>query len=257
MLEQNKDIYQQTADAIIPDWRDRNKNELIISACNCTNKHERDGYISAIMLKYWNKLDSYYYKCRLVTSPEDIHTWLVIAVMYAIERKPWEDPNQSIYGDPNGPDKVINRIIESKRLTFYQQLNRYKRKINGAITSLDTLMEEYKDVFAPSYNEDYSVEYHTLIINYFNTKDYFMAFFIDAIMYEDVMDNNGVSQRKLSSHLRNLDDEYCKYFAQKYMIPLDKVKQSVPYVNNISSYNLKNKIEYSLIRLRHTLKEGV
>lgn len=256
MLEQNKEIYQQTADSLIPDWRKQNKNDLIIQASNCTDSRLKDAYISAIMLRYWNKLDSYYYKCRLVTTPEDIHTWLVIAVMYAIDRKPWEDPAQAIYGDPNGPDKVINRIVESKRLTFYQQLNRYKRKINGGITSLDTLMDEYKDVFAPSYNEDFSVEYETLVVHYFNVKDYFMSFLIDAIMYEDVMDENGLSKRKFSAHLRNIDDLYCEVFAERYNLPLDKVKQSVTYVNNISSYNLKNKIEYSLIRLKNAIKEG-
>lgn len=256
MLEQNKEIYQQTADSLVPNWRTIDKNELIISASNCTDKRLRDGYIAAIMLRYWNKIDSYYYKCRLVTTPEDIHTWLVIAVMYAIDRKPWENPEQAIYGDPNGPDKVINRIVESKRLTFYQQLNRYKRKINGGITSLDTLVEEYKDVFAPTYNDDYSVEYDNMVVNYFNVKDYFMSFFIDAMLYEDVMDNNGLSKRKLASHLKNLDEEYCKIFAERYNLSLDKVKLAITYVNNISSYNLKNKVEYSLIRLKNALKEG-
>ena len=81
----------------------------------------KDAYIAAIMLRYWNKLDSYYYKCKLVITPEEVHTWLTIAVMYAINKKPWENPKMGIYNDETGPDKVINRIIESKRLTFYQQ----------------------------------------------------------------------------------------------------------------------------------------
>ena len=256
MLNENRMIYQELADSLLPDWKKKTKNELVIEAGKCENESLKNAYIAAIMLKYWNKLDNYYYKCKLVTTPEDIHSWLVMAVTYAVDEKPWEDPKQSIYGDPNGPDKVINRIIESKRLTFYQQLNRHKRKINSAIISLDTLTEEYKDVFAPSYHESYNVEYDTLVINYFNLKDYFMSFLIDAIMYEDVMDNKGLSRRKLSSHLRNINDEYCEVFADRYNLPIDKVKQSIVYVNNISSYNLKNKVEYSLIKLKNVIKEG-
>ena len=257
MLNENKLIYQELADSLIPDWKEKDKNQLVIEAGNCTDTRLKDAYIAAIMVKYWNKLDNYYYKCKLVTTPEDIHTWLVMAVTYAVDEKPWEDPNQSIYGDKNGPDKVINRIIESKRLTFYQQLNRYKRRINSAIISLDSLVDEYKDVFAPSYSDGNNIEYDTLVIHYFNVKDYFMAFLIDAIMYEDVMDDKGLSKRKFSSHLRNLDDIFCETFSSRYKLPFEDVKNSITYVNNLSNYNLKNKIEYNLIKLKNVMKEGV
>ena len=257
MLEENKRIYESKANTIVPDWKSRNKNDLIISASECTDERLKDGYIAAIMLKYWSKIDSYYYKCKLVTTPEDIHSWLVTAVLYALKHKPWENPKYTVYKDENGPDKVINRIIESKRLTFYQQLNRYKRKINSAITSLDSLVEDYKDVFVPSYNDSSNVECNNLVCMYFDKKDYFMAFMLDAIFYEDVMSKDGLNKRRLSVHIKNIDDIYCNIFADRYDIPLNKVTFAAPYVTNMSSYNMKNKIEYNLIKLKSIIGEGV
>lgn len=256
MLEQNKEIYQESADNLIPNWKTMNKNELIINAANCTDERLKNGYVAAIMLRYWNKLDSYYYKCKLVTTPEDIHTWLIKSVMYALERKPWEDPKSSIYNDPNGPDKVINRFIESRRLTFYQQLNRYKRKISSMSTSLDSLTDDYKDIFTPTYEESVDCEYDDFVISYFKKKDYFLAFLVDAIIYEDVLDSKGLNRRKFSSHLKNIDEFYCTIFASRYNLKLEDVLYSLQFINNYSSYQLKNKIEYNLIRLKSIISKG-
>ena len=253
MLEENKHIYEQVANAVIPDWKKRDKNDLIRDACNCTNPYEKDAYVSAIMLRYWNKLDSYYYKCKLVVSPEDVHGWLVTAVMYALDRQPWNDPKMGIYQDVNGPDKVINRVVESKRLTFYQQLNRYKRKINSAILSLDTLAEDFKDMVSPTYNDEYIFELHELVINNFKLKEYLAAFIIDAILYADVVTDN-LDYRRLMSHLRSLDDDFCIMFSDRYELNLDEVREAITYVVKLSSNVMKRKIEYNVIKLRDLLK---
>ena len=256
MLEGNKRIYEATAKSLIPDWEDINKNELIIRASKCEDESMRDAYIAAIMLRYWSKMERYYYKCQLVTSPEDIHTWVTMAVLYALENKPWENPDSSVYQDPNGPDKVMNIYIESRRLTFYQQLNRYKRKINSAIGSLDSLVDDFKDVFMPTYNDEYDFVYNQIVADYFTKKDYFIAFMMDAILYEDVMSDGLLNRRKLASHIRNIDDEFCKIFAERYNIPLDYVKYSTQFVTKLSSYNMNKKIEYGLARLEKVIKEG-
>ena len=255
MLEENKQLYKEVADNVIPDWEKINKNELIRLASKCENKRLKDGYFSAIMLKYWNKIDSYYYKCRLVTTPEDIHQWLSDAILYAIERTPWEDPSMNIYEDPNGPDKVINRIVESTRLTFYQQLNRYKRKINSNLMSLDSLSDDYKDLFSPIYRDNYDFEVHEFIIKSFNKQDYLLSFIIDAIIYEDVF-KGGIEIRKVIHHLKRLDDTFAKNFAERYNLDYEKVKESLQYVVKLSPLMLRKKIHYNLIKLKEELKEG-
>lgn len=256
MLEGNKRIYEEAANSLIPGWKDMNKNDLIREGVKCTDKQLKDAYIAAIMLKYWSKMERYYYKCQLVTSPEDIHTWVTKAVIYAFDERPWEKPESSLYGDPNGPDKVMNIFIESRRLTFYQQLNRYKRKINSAITSLDTLVDEYKDVFMPSYDDNYDFVYNQIVMNYFDKEEYFMAFMLDAILYEDVMTDGNLNKRKLSSHIRNIDEFNCEIFATRYNRPLEEVIEASNSVTGLSSYLMKNNIEYNLLRLKKVIEEG-
>lgn len=254
MLDEIKNIYQETADTHLPNWREIDRNDLIRTTANLTNGPLKDGYISAIMLTYWNKINKYYHKCNMVASQEDVHSWLVIALTYALENKPWENPDSSIYNDKNGPDKVINTAMESRRLTFYQQLNRYNRKINSDLLSLDTLTEAYNDVFVPISYDIYDFEMMEYVIDYFNKKDYFMSFMIDAIIYEDILTPT-LNIKRLGSHFRHLDETFFKRFSEMYNIPVDKVRNAASYVNNLSSYKFKNKVEYSLILLKNQFKD--
>lgn len=256
MLEGTRNIYEKCADSLLPNWKDIDKNDLIREACKYPNGPKKDAYVSAIMLVYWNKIQQFYYKCKLVTTPEEIHTWLTIAVMYAIRRQPWNDPKSTIYNDPNGPDKVINRVMSSHRLTFYQQLNRYKRRINSVILSLDTLTDDFKDVFIPEVDDNYAFEHEELVLEFFNKKDYFMAFIIDAIYYEGVVKDT-LDTKKLLYHLNHLDDIFFSRFSQTYDIKLDIVKDAASYITNITSYKMKSKLEYNLLRLKQILKERI
>lgn len=249
MLEEAKKIYQQTADLYAKNWRNFNKNQLVLLALENKDNETYDGYISAIVLKYWNKMMKYYYKCRLVISPEDAHTWLVQAVMYAIEHHPWTDENSSIYNDKNGPDKVINRVMESKRLTFYQQLNRYNRKINSAILSLDVLTEEYLDSVTPTHYDEYDAYVDEFILKYYKDKEYFYAFMLDAIVYVGVSPEYP-DHKKLVTYLKNLNASDVLRFCRRYGLEKSNVERAITYVNRLSRTKLKNKVNNSLSELK-------
>jgi hypothetical protein len=255
MLEGIRSIYEKVATNLLPDWKDIDKNDLIRKACEYENGPYKDAYVAAIMLKYWNKIPQFYYKCKLVTTPEDVHTWLTTAVMYALNKQPWNNPESTIYNDPNGPDKVVNRGMESRRVTFYQQLNRFNRRINSDILSLDTLVEDYKDVFIPESSDSYAFEHEELVQQFFNKKDYFMAFMIDAIFYEGVVTDT-LNKKKLLTHLRHLDKNFFKRFSKTYNIPTEDVQKAATYVTQVSAYKMKTKIEYNLLRLKKVIQEG-
>ena len=97
MLDEYKKLYEEVATAGLPEWKTINKNDLIKTASYLENGYLKDSYVAAIMLNYWNKIGKFYSKCKLVTSPEDIHTWLTISVLYALDHKPWESEKSSIY----------------------------------------------------------------------------------------------------------------------------------------------------------------
>ena len=253
MLEEIKEIYEESANLHVDSWRTLNKNDLI--RCAVENKHTRyfDGYISSIMLRYWGKMNAYYHKCKLVATPEDVHMWMTQAVMYAVDNHPWDNPKSSIYKDKNGPDKVINKVFESKRLTFYQQLNRYNRKINSAILSLDSLSEDMMDTYTPMCEDEHTFIMDDLIIRAFEVKDYFFAFLVDAIVNERI--KAGGRHKKLVTHLKNLSS-HCEVFASRYDLNIDIVQKASTYITRMSRTDLIRKINITLSEMKRDIRRG-
>ena len=241
MLEATKADYINTANLLVPNWKSINKNKLVILAIENMNTSSYDGYIAALMLKYWGKLSSYCNKCKLVATPEDVHTWLVKAVMYAIERHPWTNENSSIYNDKNGPDKVINRVMESKRLTFYQQLNRYNRKINSLLLSIESLSEDWADANTPTSEDEHTSFLDDLVIHYFDMKDYFYAFILDALIYENY--SLHTHTKRLVTHMLSINESYCDIFAGRYNIDINRVIRASSYITRMNRINLNIRIE--------------
>lgn len=251
MLEDIKNSYIECADLLVPDWKSMSKNALAFEAVDKRDTQYFDGYVSALMIKYWGKMIAYYHKSKLVTTPEDVHTWLVNAIMYALDKHPWTNPKSSIYQDKNGPDKVVNRVIESRRKTFYQQLNRYNRKINSTMLSLDALSEDMLDTYTPMCEDEHNFIVDDLIIKAFNVKDYFVAFLVDAIIFEGY--KVGGRHKKLVTHLKHLDS-HCDVFASRYELDIEIVKKSITYINKLSRSELIRKINYTLSNLKRAIK---
>jgi hypothetical protein len=256
VLEEYKKIYREIADIAVPNWETINKNELIREAIVNKNSESFDGYMSAIILKYWNKMCSYYYKCRLVITPEDAHAWVVQSILYAIENQPWTKEDSSIYNDKNGPDKVVTRYLECLRLTFYQQLNRYNRKVNSLALSLENLAEDYLDAYTPKIEEDSRLLYKDMIENYFNKKEYIKSFILDIILYDYDMNKN-FSRKRLVTMLRSLDNSYYKIFSKRYNIEETKVQNAVQKTKKLTLHKLKNLTELILIQLKEDLGEVI
>jgi hypothetical protein len=251
MLEEIKRIYEDSASLYVNDWKSMNKNDLIRSAIENVHTSHFDSYISAIMLRYWGKMTAYYHKCKLVATPEDVHMWMTQAVMYAVDNHPWDDPKSSIYKDKNGPDKVINRVFESRRLTFYQQLNRYNRKINSVILSLESLTEDMLDTYTPMCEDEHTFIMDDLIIRAFKEKDYFFAFLVDAIVTEGY--RVGGKNKKLVTHLRNLE-KHCDIFAGRYDLNINAVQRATTYITRLNRSTIGYKIITTLNDIKRKLE---
>jgi hypothetical protein len=254
VLRENKLIYEEIANISVPDWKSRDKNELVKIASELPNGPERDSYVSAIILRYWNKIGRFYSKCKLVATPEDVHMWLTMAILYALDNKPWENPSSSIYGDKSGPDKVINRVMECRRITFYQQLNRYNRKINSAILSLDSLTDDFKDMVMPTSEDSALVEIFDLVCSKFNQGEYMMAFILDAIISHGFR-NREEDYRKFVTYLRKMNESFCTEFSGRYDLPVKSVIDAARKINLMSNPDLRKRVEYNLIRLKNLMRE--
>lgn len=259
MLEEYKHIYEQKAASI--------DNYATISTtilCNKyieykpINKDLAEAYLSAIVIRYWPLLSKYYANNYLVASPEDCYNWLITSILYALDKHKWLDPENKLFEDKNGPDKVIRKVMQSERLTFYQAINRRKRKINYLIQSLEELKEDFGDAVIEdeSYVEDnLDFVWKDYVVNIFNKKDYFLAFFIDAIVNIDCLDENSlIDKQRVAKHFRNMTSDYLKIFSQFYDIPLPQVEKGYQYFSNYSSYKIYFQIDRCLNILRKDSK---
>lgn len=253
--------FAKIADSI-PQWREMSKNDLL----NAYIDHEedcnkRESYIAAIMCRYWGAIGKYYRTSSYSASVEDCFEWLTHAVMYALKQRKWRDPENKLFTDVNGPDKVLNRCIISTRHIFYQASNTDSRKLNFAVESIEGLFEDNLSYVLPAddnASDDMTANLYLkdLVRDSFNREYYIQAFIIDGIINAPVFDidkgtmTSVFSKRKLVKHLRTIDFKYCDTFASTYTLPLDKVQEISEFLKEISSTKLYKIIDQTLEALK-------
>lgn len=228
MLLEYKRIHESVADRI-QNWRSADKNDLVRAyEKNEDNQYLREGYVAAIICRYWGAINKYYSKSHSSNvTKEDCYEWLTHAIMYALKNKSWnkkfsskkkikvetldENGNKNItykwdhsesinstYLDPKGPDKCINMCIASTRNIFYQSANNQNRSINfEKHMHLDDIFSEDEDSIiigdlttSPESSNFYSLSY-TLISDLINKNRY-----IDAIILDGVINNDSFVMKK-------------------------------------------------------------
>lgn len=266
LLDEYKESFRQCAD-LIEGWQDLSKNELCRKyAENEGNEVIQNSYFSAIMYRYWHLISKYYYMSRNVASPEDCYEWLEDSVYGCLKATSWDREASSIYKDPNGPDKVINRCMKCARLTYYQFINRKKRKDNFGLLSLDELSELFgTTVSEPSSSEVVETEISSWAIEdyiktAFDQKDYFVAVLLDVMLTQDIFDvrldesknvSTSLNIKKLVKSMLSIDETYIQHFAKKYNFDIDVVRKGISYFNELKPYIMKAKIQTCLERLQH------
>jgi len=269
MLDEYRENYRSFVDSAIPNWSSIDKNTL----CNLylehsKNKHLAEAYLAAIVCNYWGLIPKYYGISYMVASQEDVYEWMIDSIQYALKYHKWTNPKSSIYNDPNGPDKVINRCMKCRRLTHYQAVNRQKRKDSFMMMSLDEIkdnLNDCNDYFEDNSNENdvRDLSINAYIRQIYMSKNYFRAFMMDILAYHGPFtranttdkDNSTLNINKLIRCFLSLGstDEYFVEFANRYNLEVDHVKKNwIKYDKSESRGILCNKIEDNLKILRHS-----
>lgn len=265
MLDEYKELCRKAAN-LAPGWESLSKNDLCRAyVTNKNNPTLQNAYISAILYRYWNLIGKYYYQSANCATPEECYGWLVDSVSCCVNLAAWENPDSSIYKDPNGPDKVINRCMKCARLTYYQFINRKKRRDDFGMLSVDELKELYGNG-APE-PEDPEQEYDVssflikdYIIEEFRKKNYFVSFLIYFILYANVfdvikMEDYKVSEfnlRKMCRVMNTFEDGMLESFASEMHIPLEDVMKAAEYIRGVPSANMRKKVQQTLEDLKHS-----
>lgn len=254
MFEDSKRIYELYADSLIKDWRNIDSNELCRKYAEVeSNKDLRSAYFSAIILKHWGKL----HVGRIARLDFGVYDILVDTIVKALKNRSWENPQSSIYNDPNGPDKAINKIFRSLLINEYVKSNAQKYYVDTIANSLEELVEEAVNV----HNESETDKTEDLCLNIdiqefiklnFVCKDYFMAILVHSIAYgncfEKIDNHWRLSIKKLCKVIRHIKPEI---FANIYGLDLETTKKAVALFTEISTPKLSEKIEWYLRELRH------
>lgn len=268
MLDEYKELCKRSADLVLSDWEHLSKNEL----CHLYLQYEDDrqkanAYFSALLYRYWNLIPKYHSMSYNVADPEEVYGWLVDSINYALKHRRWLQEDSHIYKDNNGPDKVINRRMKCARLTYYQFINRKKRKQEFEVLSLDQLQEDFKDNIDLNDSEldleSNSFDLIYYIQSIFNSKDYFLAYLLDIIITENIFDknpfDNTLNYKKIIKSFKQIDTNYCIRFAKTYHLKSEEVIATLKYFTKNSTNYLKRKIEYYITQLVHnnTFKEVI
>lgn len=266
MLDEYKEACRRSAD-LIHGWQDLSKNDLCRKYVESKdNPQLQDSYFAAIMYRYWYLISKYYHMSSNVASIEDCYEWLVDSVYGCLKATSWDREDSSIYKDPNGPDKVINRCMKCARLTYYQFINRKKRKDNFGLLSLDEMTELFgTTVSEPESSENVEQNITQWAIDEyvkksFSNKDYFVAVMVDAICSQEVFDvvinkETGMTTKfnikKLTKFMSNITDEYVAEFAKKYGLAVEEAEKGVSYFRFQKPPTIKAKIQTNLEKLQH------
>lgn len=282
MLEDIKRSYVMQADAVVPNWKKTNVNAL----CNLYVENEGDqikraGYFAAILLKKWGYIGRHFLNSKASGfTIEDCYDMILDAVLYTLDRRMWLNPESPIYKDPNGPDKILNRVIYSRRQLYYYNANCLKRCSNYGKSSLDQIQEtvgDHCEVFSDETEADapYDLDTRLLIKSFFDKGKSLEAVLLDNIMVDDCFSSHDyevsyttcegeekTTKReehffKLSKLLNNVtsfDSDYLHRVSAMYDVEEAEIQPALDIINNTDKNKLTRIIRSTLNMLSRDKK---
>ena len=256
MLNEYKEIYQQAVEQI-PNWKQLSQMDL-------ANKYHEKGplcecYLAAEILKFWHIIDRTLYKDKGLYDELEVYDWYISAIMFALDQRPWDDPNSSIYNDPKAVEKVLNTVVTCSRINFFYASNRHKRKINHEANSLNVLQETYADSFFSDSlitEMDYSLP-SDLIYNYCMNKDYLSGFIIDIIIRDihiQNVPNTDMLVKNILRSIQSLPQEFAQNFSDAYGVSIEEVNKYLNILKTMSRQKLEKMVQVKIVAIKNKLE---
>lgn len=242
--------YKQCADLI--DWKNMSINDLFFGYIKNEHTNLKEPYFAAIVCKTWGYAGRIYSQCNRHVTFDDCHDCIIDAIRYVLDKRVWEDPNNSLYGDNSAPDKAIHIAIKRQRSLMLAKLNAYRRRSNFNAVSIDGMHEAYKDsadglLFELETSEDNNLKF--FIYDYFKEGDYISGLFLDLICY-----NNYTKYKtsKIIQLLKEITLDDFDYYRDTYEISRDQFIKTLIKIRDTSDSLLR----INLKRLLYTLGTG-
>ena len=194
---------------------------------------------------------------------EDYLYWLEESLNIAFKYRRWRDSSQQISGNPNAPELIINRAIYSTQRRYYTYYATLKRVGESAKVSIEDLLENRYSVDTAlmthdKHNDADNVD--VIISQLINKNKVFEALVIDCIAFgntiTEIKSNKNIklqfSIKALIKSIESINNEYCLYFAEKYGLSLDYVKQVISdTITSKSHFTVRNKVKHCLKAMQY------
>lgn len=215
LQETKKDLIDCTKKLMKP-YEQYSIDELADAYCDATdsdNRELKDIYISALILRFWYKIDKMYRENTVAPclEYEDFFWWLYEAIEYACKYRGWRDETKGL-----NAQQCINQCINTIKLQKYYDLRLDKKKAINFCTSMDAPICGGEDDEAKSLGdilEDEDDNYDTsaddaitLVQNYINRNKIIEAILLDNIAFNDVQ-----KHFKKTIKVKNAEGETYRY----------------------------------------------
>lgn len=278
MLNDTKRDLTVMARKLVKPYEDYSIDELADAYCDAVdsgNDALKDIYISALVLRFWHKIDKMYKSNSVAPSleHEDFFWWLYEAIEYACKYRGWRDTTKKL-----NAQQCINKCIETIKLQKYYNLRLDKNKTVNFTVSMEAPIGGDSDDKAMTVGDmleaeeswdDHSADDVMLLVqNYINRDKIIEAILIDNIAFNDVQryykktiktetgKYTEVSSEfwpyRLVQIVSKLTDEYKQEFMRKYKISEEKLDAVLTYVDKATNQRLYKLLGRTLDELRVT-----
>lgn len=237
MLNETKKDLTEQARKLMKPYEQYSIDELADAYCEAVDTNNaalKDIYISALILRFWHKIDKMYRANTTAPSleHEDFFWWLYEAIEYACKYRGWQDPTKKL-----NAQQCINKCIETIQLQKYYNLRLDKRKATNYCISLEdpvysdgvsddaqTLADLLEsDEAVDDFSSDDAI---TLVQSYINRNKIVEAIIIDSIAFNDVQKHfkKTIKTKKASGE----DYKYVEYSSEFWPYRLVQIVSKLP-----------------------------
>lgn len=282
MLQETKRDLTRHARKLVKPYEEYSIDELANAYCDAVDSNNeilKNVYISALILRFWFKIDKMYKANTVAPSLEyeDFFWWLYEAIEYACKYRGWRDPDKKL-----NAQQCINKCIETIKLQKYYDMRLDKRKVVNHCGSLDApvgggeddegnktlgeILESEEDIEDRS--EDDAI---MLVQSYINRNKIIEAILLDNIAFNDVQRHSKKTVKKTNSEgetvkyteyssefwpfrliqiVSKLPNTYKNYFLSRYNITEDKLEAVLAVINKANNQKLYRYLDKTLAELR-------
>lgn len=276
LYETKKDLTKQAR--LLPyRYEDADITDLsnnFLAAREVNNERNMGIYISAVILRFWYKIDQMYQKVKTCGyDRNDCFDRLYDCIITAMDYHAWQDPEKH-----TNAQACINQVLAGRGVPAMVYEANLQKNTRAAV-STDQLLDDESGVTVGDMIADDKVVVDDTAASYIQClikkNKIVEAIIADTIAYNDVFKHEKKTVKeekengdkyvysdcsskfwpfKVVQELNDINDRYVSYFAGKYVINMDKLNAAVEALNKANNQKKYKMIDSSLKALKEVME---